>query len=126
MSESLELLAIKEALERIEKLLKEMIEIQRMPPSTGSEVSHAGGGDEHLAARQECRHGWGGGSSSSPTSSSGVELYQGVAYVSHLAGFEVPFMFLVTTMAATAAVDTFLLIGLPTIRHGAATMQGAQ
>ena len=29
MSESLELLAIKEALERIEKLLKEMIDIQR-------------------------------------------------------------------------------------------------
>ena len=33
MSESLELLAIKEILERIEKLLKEMIDIKRNAPS---------------------------------------------------------------------------------------------
>ena len=32
MSEGLELLAIKEALERIEKLLEEMVEIKRIDP----------------------------------------------------------------------------------------------
>ena len=43
MSESLELLAIKEALERIEKLIKEIIQIKRMPPSTDPNIQNRGG-----------------------------------------------------------------------------------
>ena len=43
MSESLELLAIKESLERIEKLLKEMILLKRLPPSLPPSLPDRGG-----------------------------------------------------------------------------------